>query len=91
MSSDMTSNPSGGDSPRSGQFLGTAWSISVQGTEAMITIGDAQVRAVYDGYGYVSHEVVGRWQDPSQIAYILIHYHPDYSPLANQSPDDVNT
>jgi hypothetical protein len=69
----------------SGEFLGTHWTISYEGADAMITIGDQRIHVQGDGHGgYTCHEIVGRWQHPGEIADALVRYHPDYSPLARR-------
>ncbi|HWB82134.1 MAG TPA: hypothetical protein VG755_44530 [Nannocystaceae bacterium] len=66
-----------------GEFLGTEWSISWEGDHPIITIGDRRVHVEPDGHGgFITHELAGRWSDPSEIADLLVRYHPDYSPLA---------
>lgn len=82
------SNPPAGpeEFARSGEFLGVPWSIAFEGEDAVISIGEQRVHVHADGQGgFVSHEVVGRWRDPSQIADVLLRFHPDFSPLASQT------
>jgi hypothetical protein len=77
---------------QSGRVLGVAWRFEVTDAEERLVIGDDHVipldRNPTTGC-FSSYALYGWWGRPSRMAWTLIHFDPDYSPLAHAgNPDE---
>jgi hypothetical protein len=82
----------GGFEPRvlSGTFAGARWQVMLDPERPRIAIDGREIHVVPDGIGsFVTHAMVGRWNDLALLAQAIVRYHPDYSPLARRRDEPV--